>query len=753
MAAALISASISASLAAFAVLPASASPNGVVVSEFQARGASGGNDEFVELLNSSGLPVDISGYALQGCASGTGNPSNRATVSSGTVLQPGDNYLFTNGASGGYSGSVTGDSTYSTGFTDLQSGNSSGLRLVDPGGTAVDGAGSPNSPCREGEGLITPTSGPETAFERAANGTQDTDQNTSDFTRPKPGGPRNLGGGEVSGPEVVPINRIQGSGDRSPLVGEDVMVEAVVTGVDDEIGASFTRTFPEDAGIFVQEEAGDQDSDPDTSEGIFVGFVRDRAAYEPGDVVLLRGEVKEKFGFTIISEEIDTEPEVIGSAPVPEPILINTARAAAQDASTKPYYETLEGMRVGLATGMANSGGTNKFGELFLTPGEDRTRVFRTDPAPDLLATDADAGAGDPSNPYSPAAPSTTLVRGDLFDRVDGLVGPLSYSFDNFKVMVQPDRLPTVTNGPTDYPYNDLAVSRPQQVRVASLNVENYLAEGSELDLGTVTAEEERDKRVRIADAVDRLLARPDVVAVQEVENKALLDALAAELGGYTAYLEEGNDSRGIDVGFLIKDTVRATDVRQLGRTATNPTGARCSDVPGGLFDRPPLAVDITAGKGPKALEFTVFSNHFSSKGAPDECREAQAGFLRDEVERVENAGGEAIVAGDLNAFEDESALTTLEDGSTTLDNQWDRAPAGERYSFAFSGKLQTLDHILLTDGLQGRVEEFRYAHFGNDYYEREDADETGDGHKVSDHDPPVVTLSKKPEPGKPERP
>jgi hypothetical protein len=40
----------------------------------------------------------------------------------------------------------------------------------------------------------------------------------------------------------------------------------------------------------------------------------------------------------------------------------------------------------------------------------------------------------------------------------------------------------------------------------------------------------------------------------------------------------------------------------------------------------------------------------------------------------------------------------------------------------------------------EGKVGDFRYAHFDNDYYEREGP---ADGHHVSDHDPPVLTLSK----------
>ena len=49
-----------------------------------------------------------------------------------------------------------------------------------------------------------------------------------------------------------------------------------MTGVDDEVGANFERTFPGDAGIYVQEEDADADADANTSEGIFVGFVDSR---------------------------------------------------------------------------------------------------------------------------------------------------------------------------------------------------------------------------------------------------------------------------------------------------------------------------------------------------------------------------------------------------------------------------------------------------------------------------------------------
>jgi len=723
------------------VLPAGsayASPNGVVISEFRFDGPAGAGDEFVELFNTSAAPVEISGWRLEGCAASSGAPSTRTTVPGGIVLEPGDHYLFTNTA---YSNTgVPGDATYSTGLA-----NTGGVRIVTSAGVAVDGVGSSDGvdQCREGAGLVLTGGSGDRSFERRNDGVQDTDVNVDDFVGPQAGDPQNFsgdgGGGEE--PTITKIHDIQGAGSSSEKIGQTVTIEGIVTGWDDEIGANFERTFPEDAGIFVQEEQADVDSNPNTSEGIFVGFVRDRVALPLGSVVQVEGRVAEKFGFTILSETFGKEPVIVGAAPLllPEPIVIDEALAEAQDPLARPYYESLESMRVILPVGVANSGGTNKFAELFLTPGPELDRVFRDETVPGLLATDADAGAGDPDNPFDDPDGSTTEVQGDLFDRVENVVGPLAFSFSNFKIMVQPGLLPTVIDGPTQYPYSGPAPAGDDEVRIASFNVENYLAIGAELDLGTVTAEDEAAKRTRIVDAIDRLLLRPDVVAVQEVQNKMLLDAVAVQLGGYTAYLEEGNDSRGIDVGFLVKSSVTASNVRQLGKTASGPAGFDCSDIDGGLFDRPPLFVDIATTNG---RTFTVVSNHFSSKSAPDACREAQAAFVRDRVAEIEAAGGQVIVTGDLNAFEDEGALDVLQDGSTTLTNQWNTAPVDERYSFQFNGRLQTLDHILITDGLEADVTGFQYAHFDNDYFER---NETTDGHKVSDHDPPVLTLSDAP--------
>jgi len=223
----------------------------VVISEFRFRGPAGGNDEFIELLNTSSTAVPIAGYVLQGCAAGSGSPSNRVTLPADSApLQPGQRFLLVNKGSSGYPGE--GDASYSTGFADLAANNQSGARIATAAGEVIDGVGSPNSPCREGTGITTPTAGSDSSFTRRQNGTQDTNDNAADFVTTSPSTPQGRGVVDPPEPEVTKIHDIQGAGAVSPLDGREVIIEGVVTGIDDEMGANFSRNFPEDAGIYVQ---------------------------------------------------------------------------------------------------------------------------------------------------------------------------------------------------------------------------------------------------------------------------------------------------------------------------------------------------------------------------------------------------------------------------------------------------------------------------------------------------------------------
>ena len=205
---------ISTALAAGALLAlpaaAPAASTTVVISEFQFRGADG-NDEFVELRNISGQPVNIGNWELQGCAGASGLPSNRTTIPAGTSIPAGRAYLIANAAST-FAGQA--DRTYGTGLAD-----DGGVRIIDAADVPVDGVGSVSGAvdnCREGAGLSLPTTnGTTRAFERKAEGTQDTDDNVADFDGPQAADPQN----SSSSPTADPAPTVSGSNPANNATG------------------------------------------------------------------------------------------------------------------------------------------------------------------------------------------------------------------------------------------------------------------------------------------------------------------------------------------------------------------------------------------------------------------------------------------------------------------------------------------------------------------------------------------------------
>src|ERR1043166_8756912 len=152
----------------------------VVISEFRVRGPNGAADEFVELYNLSGAPVAIGGWKVRGSNNAAG-VSDRATITAGTVSQPGCHYLLSHSATGGYSGTVAGDQTYTTGITD-----DGGIALTLSDNTIVDAVGmSTGSAFKEGTVLASlGSSNTNRGYERkpggAAGSGTDTDNNAAD---------------------------------------------------------------------------------------------------------------------------------------------------------------------------------------------------------------------------------------------------------------------------------------------------------------------------------------------------------------------------------------------------------------------------------------------------------------------------------------------------------------------------------------------------------------------------------------------
>ena len=773
-------AALAALVAAAALAPSAlAASTTVQISQVAFRGPTGGNDELVQIHNVSATAQDIGGWQIWGTSANGASQSARATVPAGTSLPAGKSYLFTNvqpggttGVGGSYSGPVAGDVSFTSGINDM-----GGVQLRNAAGAVIDAVGATGLsatglPYREGAGLNFPIANGNDAFLR--KGSQDTDDNAADFTGPQAMAPENCGaacavaGDPCPSTGVVKISSVQTLDDNSPCDTKTVTVHGIVTGVDDLYGSSYDAVYKADSGLWLQEATHDPAAT--TSEGIFIAGVQRGAVNSAGvpavigDEITITGKIVTQFGLVELvppgvgSVSNPDAPQVsLGSVAtinstgnaLPAPIDIDPARAASQDPVKRPYYRSLQGMRVRLAQGIATGGGTTKFNDVYLRPGTTATRLFRqntaaaiTTPwsdAPDELGIAPDGGAHNPADPRLPWR-SDTQVDLDLFDIAGNVVGPLTYTFSFYEVMPQlGGPAPTIQRGTINAAYPPAAPAQPPStLRFSSFNVENYFPAGEENDGHVITADEYAARTDAIVKAVRNFLREPDVIAVQEVAVFAnghnALTGLAQALGNYTPYNAVNNDGRGIAPGFLIKNGVTASNPRLLdkGATFTQAEASQCNLAPGPVYDRAPFALDISKGD----LTATVVSNHFAAQSHEDYCRMREADLLRTQVEGMEAAGRNVIVAGDLNDFEFSNTLTHLTQ-SGALTNLWNRAPAGEAYSYKYQGHLQTLDHVLVSPGMLSRFGDVRYVHLDNDYYGRPVPDGTG----ISDHDPPLATF------------
>jgi predicted extracellular nuclease len=172
-----------------------------VISEFRTRGPNGASDEFIEIYNNSDSVLEVGGWKLRGSSS-TGNATTRLTISAGTRIPSRGHFLAVN--SGGYSGNVSGDQTFTSGIA-----NDGGLALTLPDDSIVDQVGlSAGSAYKEGMHLAPLPSDANQSYERRPGGvngsSQDTNDNFSDFQLLTPSDPQNMSSSPTPGPSPLP---------------------------------------------------------------------------------------------------------------------------------------------------------------------------------------------------------------------------------------------------------------------------------------------------------------------------------------------------------------------------------------------------------------------------------------------------------------------------------------------------------------------------------------------------------------------
>jgi len=766
-----------ATLAAFAplflALAAPASPSGVVISGFQLRGAAGGNDEYIELRNTSAINVDISGWKVQGCANGTpGTASNRATVGANIILQPGQYYLFTNSASGGYSGSVPGDATYATGVSDFTNSSFAGIQILDATNTRQDGVGAPQSPCREGTGFNTPTTnGGSNAFVR----TKDTDNNVADFSGPQASNPHASGGITVTClNDGIRIFAIQGRGHISPYSNKCVSgVPGIVTQV------MFN-------GFFMQD--GDGDNDPATSDGIFV-FTGTAPAVTQGQQVKVAGNVSEfrrggsqNLTLTEIVAPKITPASGLFTNPVVTPVILgaggrmppnrvidNDTHGSVEVAAQTTYdpaedgidfYESLEGMLVQVNDARV-VGPSNSFGEVWVV-GDAGAFASGANARGGLTVSEGDF------NPeriqIDVGLLGAPIPAANVGDRTAVVVGAFTYDFGNYRVL--PAMMPSFVSGGLARTVSTVA-SGIDRLRIASYNVENLDPNDFDTCDGGLDRDIADGRFTREAQQIVNALGSPDILAIEELQDNSgcVNDGTVAADVTLRTLVQAIDDAGGPTYAWAVIDPVNNADGGAPGaniRQAFLYNPARVSLVTGSVARIDPTNAAWIASRKPLAASFdfnarrvTVIANHFNSKGGDDPLfGPFQPPFLDTEAKRVQqaqivhdfiaqklaaDAGARIVTLGDFNDFAFSAPLRKLtgEDaGAPILTNLATvLLPPEERYSYVFEGNSQELDHILVTASLVADAQ-LQPIHVNAEFSDQ-----------VSDHDPLIASLKILPPP------
>ncbi len=739
------------------VLAAWAAPSSAAVLISQVYGG-GGNagatytNDFVELCNNGPTAVNLAGMSLQYAAT-AGTSWTNSTNLTGSI--PAGGYFLVQMASGGANG-VALPTPDQTGATNLAAGAGKvalmNTTTVITAGTAcpvgnanlLDFVGfGPATNCSEG----TPTAQLSATLSAKRASCTDTNQNNVDFTVAVPDPRNSTGGGGGGGgggtPVAAAIYTIQGSGATSPLVGQLVITDGVVTKVLNN-------------GFFIQDLTGD--GNPATSDGVFVfTSAAPPATAVVGNRLQVTGTVAEFSSGTGTAATPLTEitnPTVftlMSTGNTITPVSITLPLAAGDS------LERFEGMLVrieGTLTVQQNYFQA-RYGQLTIGAGrhETPTNRFRpTDPArgalDDLQARSRllldDGSSLQNTNPTAYFFADGVPRAGD---QVSNLVGVLDYG------------LATATASgaglyrlqPTVTPSFSIANARPAapadvggNIKLGSMNVLNFFTtftngetatgqtgQGCSLG-GSVSAancrgadniSEFNRQRSKIVRALAGLNA--DAVGLMEIQNNGsvaaqnLVDALNAFLGASTyAVLPVpalGTGTDAIRVAMIYKPA-RLTMV-----------GLPISD-PSAVNNRPTLAQTFTTANGEK---FTFVVNHLKSKGSCpsgtggdadnndgqgcwNATRIQQAQQLRTFVAQLQSSSGsnDVLLVGDFNSYGKEDPIFEL-----TSNGYIDQAGRYNAfaYSYVFDGMAGRLDHAISTAPMSPKIVGAQHWHINAD--------------------------------------
>ena len=514
--------------------------------------------------------------------------------------------------------------------------------------------------------------------------------------------------------DITPIPHIQGSGAVSPLLDQTLTTRGVVT-------ASWYREN-QLGGYFIQSAEVDDDNDAATSNGLFIA--QQNAAVKVGDAVYLTGVVHEHNGVTqlqnISASAVCASEQAIEATPFTLPV-------AATEA-----FEAVEGMLLSLTQSLTVNGHyqLQRHGQFDVAPMRLYTPTQHHKPGAEAQAQ-AQANSlarlviddNLAPNPAQINVPKPSLTAENTL-RSGDVIAPLTGVLNEFKgsYRLQPTTAVTVieTNKRPPAP----TAPATNTVRVAAFNVLNYFnGNGAEktfpTERGAKSAADFQRQHDKIIAALSQLDA--DIVGLMEIENDGygkysaiseLTAALAEQTGHPWRFIRAGVNSFGDDsiTNGLI---YRSDKVEPQGQPLT------ITEAPFGTRSRLPLIQRFAPNNTVENLVIAV--NHFKSKGSCPKDAENPNANQHDgqgcwNAARTESAKhlaafidrhpdlknhGLRVLMGDFNAYGQEDPIQTL-----LAQGYYNRIDAfdPQAYSYVYDAQAGSLDHLLVSGLLTGRV-------------------------------------------------
>ena len=270
-------------------------------------------------------------------------------------------------------------------------------------------------------------------------------------------------------------------------------------------------------------------------------------------------------------------------------------------------------------------------------------------------------------------------------------------------------------------------------IRLASQNLNRFFDDRDDGNNEKILTTKRYQKRLnQLVEKVDKTYHFADVIAFQEIENIDILNDASHLISQrykkhYRAILIEGNDKSGIDVGFLVNQSIPIKSSYSLLKNSfINPQKY--------LFSRPPLVIEICP-----SLCLTIVNLHLRSmRGlrsnknsdyvAGKRKAQAEAMALWVEQYQLEHPDKKLIIIGDLNALtpSDEyvdviGTITGNPDQKTPLYISKDlicrdliditlNIESSKRYSYLYKRKKQQLDYALVSQGLKNHIKSIGFS-------------------------------------------